>query len=253
MVKNRTLSSVLFAVIMATTGCQKELDPSAYPLNPFEISFVNKAGSSNLVLNTTYTNPFGEPINITNFKYYISNIRLVTSTNSEVKFANTYFLINQKEDTSLSIHLSTRGVQFKGIKFLIGVDSAHNVSGVQTGALDPANAMFWTWNTGYIMAKLEGTSPVSNEPLSAVTYHIGGFKTGENTVREISLDFPEPLILKENTSSEIVINADVMKWFNGVNPIQIATTAYCATPGDLAVSIADNYATMFNVTQIINR
>ena len=48
---------------------------------------------------------------------------------------------------------------YNSLSFLLGVDSMHNVSGAQTGALDPANDMFWTWNSGYVMAKMEGASP----------------------------------------------------------------------------------------------
>ena len=45
------------------------------------------------------------------------------------------------------------------LQFLLGVDSLHNVSGAQTDDLDPAKDMFWTWNSGYVMAKMEGNSP----------------------------------------------------------------------------------------------
>lgn len=241
------------AIVLLNTGCQKELDGTALVKNALKITFVNKAGSADLVLGNPYINPFSEAITFTNFKYYISNISLVTTSGSEIRFADTYYLIDQKIPSSDSIQLTTYGTAFKGIKFLIGVDSARNVSGVQTGALDPANAMFWTWNSGYIMAKMEGTSPVSAAPLGDVTYHIGGFKTGENTVRQISLDLPQNLVLSAGAASEIVIDADAMKWFDGVNQIRIADNAYTATPGALAVSIADNYATMFSVAQVINR
>jgi hypothetical protein len=44
--------------------------------------------------------------------------------------------------------LNTSLKNITAIKFLLGVDSLKNVSGIQTGALDPAKGMFWTWNTG---------------------------------------------------------------------------------------------------------
>jgi hypothetical protein len=113
--------------------------------------------------------------------------------------------------------------------------------------------MFWTWNSGYIMAKLEGTSPASKEPLSAVTYHIGGFRTGENTVRELKLLFPQSLQLNKDAVCEVVLNADALKWFEGDHLMKIADHAYCTTPGELAVKFADNYATMFSVEKVINR
>jgi hypothetical protein len=61
------------------------------------------------------------------------------------------------------------------MEFMIGVDSARNNSGAQTGALDPTNGMFWSWSTGYIMAKFEGTSAQSPAAANALKFHIGGF------------------------------------------------------------------------------
>ncbi|WP_316930094.1 MbnP family protein, partial [Hymenobacter sp. IS2118] len=34
---------------------------------------------------------------------------------------------------------------YQSVSFTVGVDSARNVAGAQTGALDPNNGMFWTW------------------------------------------------------------------------------------------------------------
>lgn len=251
MVRSKIFLPLLLVMLLASqAGCDKDESSTTYPLT---LRFKNKAGSTDLTLNAAYTNPFGEAITITNFKYYITNISLVTTSGKEEMIPDTYYLVDEKSGSSKSISLRATNKEYKAIHFLIGVDSARNVSGVQTGALDPANAMFWTWNTGYIQAKLEGNSPVSTEPLSAVEYHIGGFKTGENTVRPIGLALPTNLILNTIAPSEVIINADAMKWFNGAHDIKITDAAYCTTPGNLAVSIADNYATMFSVAEVINR
>jgi hypothetical protein len=72
----------------------------------------------------------------------------------------------------------------------LGVDSIRNVSGIQTGALDPLKGMFWTWNSGYVMAKLEGSSESSNSAGNRFTYHIGGFRPGMNVLKTIDLIIP---------------------------------------------------------------
>ncbi len=75
--------------------------------------------------------------------------------------------------------------------FLLGVDSLHNVSGAQTDALDPAKDMFWTWNTGYVMAKLEGNSPSSALVNNKYEFHVGGFSGKYNVLKKIlNLLFP---------------------------------------------------------------
>ena len=250
MVTNGRTYLVILLIAFAFAACDKKTDNTTYP---FTISFQNKAGNTDLILADTYTNLFGEIIKITTFKYYITNISVVTNTGSVIAIPETYYLVDQNIPSSLHFTVNTTADKIQALRFLIGVDSTHNVSGVQTGALDPVNAMFWTWNTGYIMAKLEGKSPQSTQPLTAVTYHIGGFKTGENTVHPVSLSLPTPLLLSTTATSEVIINADAMKWFNGVNAIKIADNAYTATPGPLAVSISENYATMFSVGEVINR
>ena len=240
----------LLITLVAFAACKKDEPANSYPVT---ISFQNKAGDAYLSLNSTYTNPFGENITITNFKYYITNISFITTNGTETRIPDSYFLVDEKSPASKTITLTAGNNAFKGMRFLIGVDSTRNVSGVQSGALDPVNGMFWTWNTGYIQAKLEGSSPLSPEPFSEVTYHIGGFKTGENTVREISLNFPQTLTLTSTATSEVIIGADAMKWFNGVHEIRIADNSVCHSPGNLAVTISDNYARMFFVAGVINR
>jgi len=241
---------VLAAVL---TGCQQEIVNTPVQQYPLKLSFVNMAGTNPLSLNTAYTNPHGEPVTFTSFKYYISNISLIDPAGHEIKLPDTYFLVDQHTPSSTSFQVTTTGIEYKTLRFYIGVDSARNVSGVQTGALDPANGMFWTWNSGYIMAKMEATSPVSTAPLSAITYHIGGFKTGENVLKQITLNLPENVVLKTNAASEIVIDANAMAWFKGVHDIKIATDAFCMNPGPLAMDIADNYAKMFSIAEVKNQ
>ena len=60
------------------------------------------------------------------------------------------------------------------ISLLFGVDSAIQVGGVGTGALDPQRGMYWTWQTGYVQWKMEGAIRVNGveHPLEL---HLGGF------------------------------------------------------------------------------
>src|SRR4051812_41651804 len=107
------------------------------------ITFKNVVGNKVLNTDSIYINRFGETFSVRNFKYYISNIVLHDLKNKKAQRFNEYFLINEKDDTSKTIVLSTTLQQIDSIEFLLGVDSVKNVSGVQTGSLDPVNGMFW--------------------------------------------------------------------------------------------------------------
>jgi hypothetical protein len=136
--------------------------------------------------------------------------------------------------------------------FQVGVDSIDNVSGAQAGELDPAKGMFWTWNSGYIMAKLEGLSSYSEVPDKRFTYHIGGFSGENNTIRKITLSVPEnrQITLQDQRTTTIIVDADIDKWFNAAHALRIADNAFVHSPGPLAALYADNYATVFSITSI---
>jgi hypothetical protein len=142
---------------------------------------------------------------------------------------------------------TTAAADLQSISFVIGVDSILNVSGVQTGALDPLNGMFWTWNSGYIVAKLEGKSDSSHAPAHSVNWDVGGFKSPNNASRKIQLTVPVHNSIAAD--KVIVIEADLLKWFNAQHEIKIAQTPLCHQPGRLAMQLADNYSHMFTIAK----
>ena len=211
------------------------------------IHFQNKAGNKILHADSVYQNAFGETFTIRNFKYYISNI-ILNDADKTQSFPDKYFLIDNADTSSLRIELNTSLKNISSIQFLLGVDSIKNVSGVQTGVLDPAKGMFWTWNTGYVMAKLEGNSPVAKMPQHAFSYHVGGYKQHEKAERMITLQLDQPIGCTKDCN--ITIDADVLKWFNGVHEIKISESPFCHEHGALATKLADNYANMFSIETV---
>ncbi|NJO25640.1 MAG: hypothetical protein HC867_07595 [Bacteroidia bacterium] len=171
------------------------------------------------------------------------------------KEKESYHLVDAASAATQSFIIKLAQNKFSNISFWVGVDSARNVSGAQTGDLDPSKGMFWTWNTGYIMAKLEGTSSFSTATDNFFEYHIGGFKANEKTQRVITLSFPggQELVLEKNKVKELVIEADLDKWFSSVHQLPISAQATWMTPGGLATKYADNYATLFTATAIIEQ
>ncbi len=231
-------------------GCQKELTQPVVH-GAVQLQLQHTAGSQPLVLNTTYSNRFGEDFTLSKFKYYISNIALVDAADQKHPVPDTYFLVDENNPASKTFSINAEGGNYKAIQFLLGVDSTRNVSGAQTGALDPMLDMFWTWNTGYIMAKLEGTAPLSNLPNQKVEYHIGGFKGADGVLRTVTLPFNQTYTIAENKPLTIQLNADIFNWFDAVHSLPIAAQPTCTAPGSLASRFADNYARMFTITSIL--
>ena len=217
------------------------------------ISFINTVKTTPLVLDSAeYSNPFGEVYHVSKLKYYISNIILNSPQHSYVQ-ANSYHLIDAADPASLMFVVNPPESTYTSISFMVGVDSIKNVSGAQSGALDPANGMFWTWNSGYVMFKLEGSSPASNIINHRIEYHIGGFSGPDKVLQEITLPLPATLNVRYGRNVEIVIAADINKLWQGAGSIKIAETPATMTPGTLSKKIADNYNSMFTIKEVSNK
>jgi len=234
-------------------SCQKPVDDEQQT-GTLKITFKNTVKGNPMVLNTgIYTNSHGEQYTISKFKYYISSPSI---TGTLIVPNGPYFLIDQSNPASLSFSFDAPVGKYNSMSFTVGVDSTRNVSGAQTGALDPLNDMFWTWSSGYIMAKMEGNSPQSPVVNNKVEYHIGGFAGPNNVVLRTGYLFNSPpfdrLDIRANKTSEIFVNADFDKWWQGNFDLKIATNPAVTHPGALAKSISENYSSMFSIVDIKN-
>lgn len=239
-------------LLVSLASCQPSITTPEDNYN-LKLTFVNKVDTQKMQLGQTYQNAFGESYTLTGFKYYISNIGLAGENTGETT-TNIYHLVDEAVPATTSFVITAPYSRFSRLSFFIGVDSIRNVSGTQSGDLDPAKGMFWTWNSGYVMAKLEGTSPASAAPANSVSLHVGGFRTGENTVRKIEPTIPAgaTIQLSHNRTTEVVIEADAAKWFKGQHDLPISANPLCHNPGPLAVKFADNYSQMFKIIAINN-
>ncbi len=241
----KKLRYLLYIALLPLTGFQLP-EKQGSPERKLTLVFHHRLGKDLLETGKTVSNILGDSIRIERFKYYVSNISLTDAAGKQVTLPTQYFLVDETEPGSKTISFSIPDKQISRIGFLLGVDSIRNVSGIQTGALDPMKGMFWTWNSGYIMAKLEGTAETLPTPGHRFTYHVGGFRTGMNTARHIELSIP-------NTNSpvqEIHIIADINQWFKSASEISIRETPVCHSPGALAMRMADNYQNMFSIHSV---
>lgn len=243
--------AMITALAITVSSCKKdEATPAPVPKEgTVLLEFNNKVGSDNLKMDgTMYKNQNGDDFTVTKFNYYISNIKLNNTDGSSYAETESYHLLEQETPASLNFSVAkVPAGTYKSITFTIGVDSLRNVSGAQTGALDPAKGMFWSWSSGYIMLKMEGTSPQSSQAGNILRIHVGGFSGANNTVKTITLNLPNN-ILVNGDENHIHLNADVLKLFGTTNLISFSSTSVIHMPGIEAKKIADNYTSMFSVS-----
>lgn len=248
----RGITALLFLALFVS-ACRKKDDPATPGANLGKVSFTfaNVAGSKPLVLdNEWYLTENGDSLKVSIYKYYITNIVLHTDS-SEFKEWESYYLIDESKPASKSFTVDSIPLgKYNKVSFLIGVDERRNKAGAQTGALDPINTMFWDWNTGYIMAKLEGISPQSAIVGKTVSYHIAGFQTGNSVIRKVTLNLPQPLEVNGTTVKNIHLKSDMLEWFKTPRTIKIEDTYVIGSEGAEAVRMADNYADMFTIDHV---
>ena len=177
----RYAGALAVCALLVTASCrykEKVLVVTPEPSTPLygslTVKFSNEAGGTPIVMGSgTYTNAAGNAYKVDLLKYFVSNFTLIKSDNSEHNFAN-YKLINAADTSTCSFTLdSVANGTYKAVRFYIGVDSAKNHTLLNEGDLNASNGMTWTWSTGYIFFKHEGTFINDTGGTSVLLYHYG--------------------------------------------------------------------------------
>lgn len=262
---NLYIAALLLLVGTTASSCKKNETVSGS--GPVTFHFDNRYGTADLALGTAYTTSNGESLTPTTFNYFVSNFVLVKADGTEytVPKDKCYHLVREGVDSSADLTIQdVPAGDYTGIRFMIGVDSAKNTAPVseRTGDLDVAGAasdMYWTWNSGYIFYKLEGTSPQapydSMMGMAMMYYHIGGYggltSATINNIRTVSLTSGTAAQVRTGHHATVYIYADVDAVFN--NPTQITIAAQ---PGHMfdaySTTISANYVDMFSVNRVSN-
>jgi hypothetical protein len=243
--KIKTIFTALLAVItlFSFQACTEEPTEPTNTKGAITIEFEHVWGldKAPFYMNTPLLHPMSkDTITVNLLKYYISNVVLTKSDGSKHVVPESYYLISPEENT-IEIKDIPSG-DYTGIEYIIGVDSARNNSGIQSGALNPSNGMFWSWSTGYIFVRIEGTSPQS--PTGMFLYHLGGFSEPFNSINKRNFLFDQENLSVTPTSKPTVhFTVNVAKIWHG--PVKVADLNVIHNIGNNATSMAKNYSDGF--------
>lgn len=251
------LFGLIFSTVLTLSSCSNDDNnndntPPAEVKGDMEIKFDHVWGPAQtpFSIDSEYTHPAtGESITFSTLRYYISNVKLHKNDGSTQSEEESYHLVNASSSDARIRVENIPGGDYTGVSFLIGVDSLRNVSGAQTGALDPAENMFWSWNSGYIFIKAEGASPVASE--ETFIYHIGGF-AGENAaLREVYLSFGDAnLRVSPDALPSAHVKVNTARFWHG--GISLAEMSNVHMPGANASLLATNFSGGFVFDHIHN-
>ena len=225
----------LFLFILPFLGLTLVLVSYTTPIVKLKITplFNNQS----ITKNTWYVSSQKDSIQFTKLKFYFTDFQ-VKSIKGEINtIDHSNYLIDIFQPETLEILLST--VSFSNgdeLSFNLGVSSDMNTTGAHSGALDPSNGMFWSWQSGYINFKIEGISPSSKTRQNKFQFHIGGYQSPYNTLRRLTF------ILNKQTTQ---LNLNLEEFFERT---KLAVDNQIMVPG----AKANELATEFFNTMTIN-
>lgn len=232
---------LLLGALPLLTACKDDDDtPEATEAAALQVTFEHVVGDDPLQLyEKTYTSPAGDSFVVQNFKYYISNVKLIGSKGQHNFIEpESYHLIEQGGKTSFELKDIPAGT-YTQLELSIGVDQEHNHKIDHQGDLDPSNEMVWDWDTGYKFLLLVGTYTADTKS-GGLVYHVGG----DVNYRTLTLDLPQPLQLQPGQKPTMRIKADVEELLQHPHLIdfdELNSTGHGPTPSKLA----DNYSNGF--------
>lgn len=243
------LRRIILILCCVSTTRESPAQASLDALAPLQLSFRFVANGTPLKPDTDYINQFGERYQVRTLMFYVSRVRLSSSEDTSTSYDESYHLVDYSDAASHQVLVRAPEGIYDTIQFMVGVDTFHNTSGAQTGALDPLHGMFWTWNSGYIFAKFEGLGVLPSGTDFSFAHHVGGFRPGEDAQRLVSLTMPSNQIVEVSGQhpSQIEITVEVSRWFNGKHALSLKEYPRVMTPGAKAMLVADNISTIFSI------
>lgn len=199
------------------------------------VRFTPKYANNDLIFDAFIENRT-DSLQIHTLKMYVSNFQFSYKHQVVYTEKESFHLIDFSDTTSLQLLFENAPKKYDAIQFIVGVDSTTTVSGAFGGDLDPTKGMYWTWQSGYIHFKLEGTSSLSKERKQAITYHIGGYAFPFNTNQVVTLP------VKGKSSFEIEL--DVKRF---IEELTIEEMPKIMSPCEQANQLATVITTCFSI------
>lgn len=179
----------------------------------------------------------GDTINIETVKFYVSNLSLNYGKKTIKSVSKKYHLVNLEDEQTLQFDtkISTK-INFNKVNFTLGIDSSTNIMGALGGDLDPTKDMYWTWQSGYINCKIEGTASNCPARKHHFQFHLGGYQHPFANWQHISLE-----VTKRKT---IIIKIPIDKLLES---IQLESNYEIMSPSAKAVDYTKYLSSLFSV------
>lgn len=245
--------SLLIILSLFISSCND--DNNTNQTSAIELTFDNRiSASQDLTLNSsTFINQNNETVQTNELKYIISNLTFIQAdgTTFEYPKADSYFVINEEDPSSLELSLTGIPVgNYTQIAFGIGVDqSKYPLDGGVMNFIPTAQeaGMLWTWAAGYKFIKFEGVFTPQGGTESPFVIHVGSHGTNLDNYKFITLPLTNPITVSTGITSTINIEVFVSTIIDATNQIKLEDTSDIQVDPVNAPRIAKNMESAFQV------
>ncbi len=188
---------------------------------------------------TTFQTASGAHVTFSMLKFYVSGITIHGMDSSSISTSD-HVLVDVTEPHEVAIPGAPWG-RGRAVSFTIGVDSLVNEQGPREGALDPHNGMYWTWATGYIFLKLEGTLEAPAIARRVYEIHVGGYKAPYQNTFSVTLP-----VEGRSSREPLIVDVSLDRFFDAEPAFDI-TKRPSITEARQASDVIDRLRGMFRV------
>lgn len=259
---NRFVFLMSASVLLFSLSCKDTESPPSQPaVNPWDtvsnfkgLIIPADGGTINFQMNYTfngssivfgskqYSNAAGDTFTIKELKHYFTNITLKRADGSELNLQNYNLLDAATASTQNFTLTKIPAGNYVGMSVLLAVDSFRNHEGMQEGALDPGWGLFWTWSSGYIFYRINGTTTASQN----YSFDLGG----DNNAPKVTMDLSSYKV--KSATPKITLLMDVNEMFQNPSNFSFKTDGYTIHSGlDAgAAKMSQNMKDMVTVTNL---
>ncbi len=171
--------ATIFTLLIGCEQKKENLDPSE---GIIEVVFNAKTGTTPLVLGQEFTTPNGEKLKISDFKFFVSEVKMAKTDASEVdtkalasdSAQSGVWLINFASGQK-SFKFKTNVGEYADLRFSISVPAKYNLAEISKNPypINNRQGMYWSWNSGFKFIVINGITTATTSTGSNVHLSIG--------------------------------------------------------------------------------
>ena len=247
--RNPTFFLFAMMITVIVCGCGERRKSSQQPTGAAaSLHLIIRAtvAGADLKYNSVYHDSKSRAFTVSDFRYYVSDIKAIRDDGTEYKTPCAVILVDpNKRDYDLG---RVPEGNYKGLRFTIGLDSAINhcdptvfEAGLPLAIQTPG--MHWDWNSGYLFMKIEGrvdtTKKCAGLPSTEFFYHLGMDRMKRG------IDIQQIFSISKSTNYSLRLKFDLAKVFACIDMrSEISTHSFDNQP--LAARMADRWQEAFS-------